>query len=69
MKWKSLLKNIAVVGVNVAAPGPISGAVNEIFADKGTSNDEAMQLMAAAMDALNKRIEVLEQAAAQGKRQ
>jgi hypothetical protein len=60
VKWKSLLKNLAVVGVNVAAPGPISGAVNEIFTDKNTNNDEAMQLIAAAMDAMEKRLSAVE---------
>ena len=62
MKWKSLLKQIAIIGVHVSpVPGPVANAVDEIFADKNTSNDEGMQLMAQAIDAISKRVEVLEQ--------
>ncbi len=61
MKWKSLLKKIAIAGVEVAAPGPIGMAVDEIFSDKAVNNDEAMQLMAAAMDAMSKRMDVMGQ--------
>ncbi len=66
MKWKNLLKNIALAGVNVAVQGPISGAVNEILVDKGTDNSEALELVAAAMDAMEKRITTLEKAAGEG---
>ena len=64
MKWKSLLKQLAVVGVHAAPiPGPVADTVGQILGDKATSNDEAFELMAQAMDAINKRLTKLEERA------